>query len=495
MKRIDQLTFTRFIAIIIVLFFHDSGGVYYQALSAFLPSALLLSATTSVTYLYVLSGFVMSLVYYRPQEKFAVGKYWTSRILRLYPLYIISFLLVCYYYIDTIEKIKPQKILANVFVLQAWWPPYSQSFNYASWSMTVEFFFYSIFPFFIMWAYRQSTKKLISVSIILWIVNQVVHNILWGGYYPESLNFLVYFPPFHLSSFILGAVGGIWFLREGRAQAVKPRSILLVFWGGVLLASAYIILSGKFTRFPNHLELMTGLLAPVLTVIIVALALDKSRLSGLFNYSALVALGETSYGLYILHVPFIWIYQRALENSSLANSQLIFDYTFLPLMVGSGLLIHYYIDQPLRNWLKKILQRISLPLLILDLAIIALSVYLSFRLRFDVKREYESYRSMSLLMFWSAFILRTVFSVGFNALNPANFYGTLTQFIRPVLISVTVGSIVVAGIILAGYSLGSLENYPRSVFILDWALVLGLSLSVRFIFRFLGVYKNKLVSA
>jgi peptidoglycan/LPS O-acetylase OafA/YrhL len=399
MKRIDQLTFTRFIAIVVVLFFHGGGGVYLQALSAFLPSALLTSATTSVTYLYVLSGFVMSLVYYRPQEKFAIGKYWTSRILRLYPLYIISFLLVCYYYIDYIARVKPQKILINIFVLQAWWPPYAQSFNYAAWSMTVEFFFYVLFPFFTMWAYRRSTKKLIWVSVALWVFSQVIHNILWIGYFPENENFLVYFPLFHLSSFILGAVSGIWFLREGRGQVIKPRTSLLVFWGSVFLASVYIVISSNSTRMPNHLELMTGLLAPVLTVTIAALALDKSRLSTFFNYPALVALGDTSYGLYILHVPFIWIYQRALENSSLTNPQLIFNFTFMPLMVGSGLIIHYYIDSPLRSWLRKVLQRVSLPLLVLDLAIIAFSIYLSFRLRFSAQREFASYQSMALLMF------------------------------------------------------------------------------------------------
>ena len=493
MKRIDQLTFTRFIAIIAVLFFHGSGGVYLRALAAYLPHALLVSATTSVTYLYVLSGFVMSLVYYRPQERFSIGQYWVSRILRLYPLYIISFLLVCYYYIDYIAGIKPQKTLVNIFVLQAWWPPYAQSFNYAAWSMTVEFFFYAIFPFFTMWAYRQSTKKLIWGSAVFWVISQVIHNILWIGYFPEYENFLVYFPLFHLSSFILGAVGGIWFLREGRGQAIKPRTGLLVFWGSVFLASVYIVVSSKSARIPNNLELMTGFLAPVLTVTIAALALDKSRLSTFFNYPALITLGDTSYGLYILHVPFIWIYQRALENSSLANPQLIFDYTFLPLMIGSGLLIHYYVDSPLRGWLKQVLRRVSLPLLVLDLAIIALSIYLSFRLRFDAPREFASYRSMALLMFWSAFVLRTVFSVGFNAFNPAILYGALLQFVRPVLISVTAGSVVIAGIVLAGYSLGSFENYPRSVFVLDWALILGLSLGVRFIFRFLGLYKNELL--
>lgn len=492
MKRIDQLTFTRFIAIIVVLFFHGGGGAYLQALNTFLPSALLVSSTTSVTYLYVLSGFVMSLVYYRPQEKFTIGKYWTSRILRLYPLYLISFLLVCYYYIDSIARIKPQKTLANIFVLQAWWPPYAQSFNYAAWSMTVEFFFYALFPFFTMWAYRQSTKKLILVSIALWVATQIIHNILWVGYYPDEGNFLIYFPLFHLSSFILGAVGGIWFLREGRNQTIKSRTSLSVLLGSVLLVSVYIILSSKNIWFPNGMELMTGLLAPLLAVSIMALALDKSLLSKIFNHPALVALGDTSYGLYILHVPFIWLFLRALENSSLADPQLVFDYTFLPLMVASGLLIHYYVDSPLRNWLKTVLQRVSIPLLILDLMIFALSAYLSFRLRFDTRREFASYRSMALLMFWCAFILRTIFSVGFNALNPVNFYGTLLQFVRPVLTSVTVGSLVIAAILLAGYSRGLFENYPRSVLALDWALILGLSLSVRFIFRIFGTYKNEL---
>ena len=495
MKRLDQLTFTRFIAILVVLFFHGGGGVYVRAIDVFPLSPILISATTSVTYLYVLSGFVMSLVNYRPKEKFDTGKYWTARFVRLYPLYLISFLLVCYYYLDSIAQIKLQKTLTNVFVLQAWVPRYAQSFNYASWSMTVEFFFYAVFPFFTLWAYRQSTKKLIWVSVIVWAISQMIHNALWIGYFPEFENFLVYFPLFHLSSFILGAVGGIWYLREGREQKIKSGAGLLVFTGGVLLAFAYIIISSETTKFPHGIQLMTGLLAPVLTIIIVALALDKSRLSKILNNPALVALGETSYGLYILHVPVIWIYQRALENLSLADPQLIFDYTFLPLMIAVGLLIHFYIDQPLRSWLRKILQRVSMPLLILDLVIVAVSIYLAFRLRIGGGREYDVYRKLALLMFWSAFVLRTVFSVKFNALNPSTLYGSLTQFVRPVLISVTAGSAALAVIVFVGYSIGWFENFPRSIFVLDWAIMLVLSLLVRFLFRRAGIYSPKPLSA
>jgi FlaA1/EpsC-like NDP-sugar epimerase len=120
---------------------------------------------------------------------------------------------------------------------------------------------------------------------------------------------------------------------------------------------------------------------------------------------------------------------------------------------------------------------------------------LSFRLRFDVRREFESYRSTAMLMFWSAFILRTILSVRFDAFNPAILYGSLIQFARPVLLSVTVGTVVIAVIVFVAYSLGQFENYPRSIFVMDWALILGLSLGVRFIFRFLGFYKNELLPA
>ena len=192
MKRLDQLTFLRFLAVLLVLIYHYGGGVYIKPINFFPISTLLRSAPTAVSYLYVLSGFVMSLVYYRPKERFDVRGYWSARFVRIYPLYIISFLLVSLYFIDYIARIKAPKILINIFVLQAWYPPYTQSFNYPSWSMTVEFFFYFLFPFFTMWAYRQPTRKLIWVSLALWIGSQVVHYFMWMFYFPEWELFIMF---------------------------------------------------------------------------------------------------------------------------------------------------------------------------------------------------------------------------------------------------------------------------------------------------------------
>ncbi len=490
MKRYDQLTFTRFWALLLVFIYHGGVNFYISAINVFPLSPILGSAPSAVGYLYVLSGFVMSLVYFRPKEKFDILGYWTARFIRIYPLYIISFLLVVYFYADYIVRIKPQKVLANIFVLQAWWPPYSQSFNYASWSMTVEFFFYAIFPFFVLWAYQQPTKKLIWASLALWTVSQVVHYILWVGYFPAQELFIVYFPLFHLNSFIIGVVGGIWFVREAQGKEINQRTNLLVIFGSLALIAGYLILSDVFPQLPRNLQPMAGLLSPFYIVFIVALALDKTVLSKLLSHRWLVVLGETAFALYILHVPIIWLYERALFSSNLSNPQLIFEITYLPLMIVTGLIAYYFIDPPIRSWLKNIMKRISMPLLILDLLIFTASIYISFRFRFGDGREYLSYRTTGLLMFWSAFILRTSISVILNTLNPANLYLPFMQIVRSLFVSVTAGSVIVSAIIYAGYSAGWFENFPRSVFLYDWLIIFTLSLSLRLVLRKFKLYEQ-----
>ncbi|NOH03035.1 MAG: acyltransferase family protein [Chloroflexi bacterium] len=490
MKRLDQLTFTRFAMVMLVLFYHGTSGFYTGFLDFFPFSALIRSAPTAVSYLYVLSGFVMSLVYYKPGEKFDAVGYWRARFIRIYPLYIVSFALMCVYYFDSLLRIKPQKILANIFVVQAWIPAYSQSFNYASWSMTVEFFFYALFPFLMLWAYRQSTRKLIWTSIALWILSQAVHFTLWTGYYPEQKEFIVYSPIFHLNSFVMGVTGGIWYLREGRNQKAKPWVILSLLAVSFLLVAGYTVVSSDVLQvLPHDLQPMAGLLAPLMILFIVSLAIDQSRLSQALSRSVFVNLGETAYAIYILHVPVVWLYERALENSAIADPYFFLQRTFLPIMITIGLIAHFYVDIPLRRWLKGLLQRISMRVLLLDLAILTLSVFLVFRLRFGEGREYQSYREMERLIFWTAFLIRPLTAILLGAFSPTGFQKPVAHMVRTAALSVTIGSLAIAAIAYIGYFTGWFENFPRSVFIYDWLIVLTLSLLVRFGFRAFKIYK------
>jgi peptidoglycan/LPS O-acetylase OafA/YrhL len=496
MKRIDQLTFTRFAMILLVMFYHDTGSFYTGPIDFFPFSALLRSAPTAVAYLYVLSGFVMSLVYYRPGEKMDKFSYWRARFVRIYPLYIISFLLICIYYYDSLFQIKPQKIIANLFVVQAWIPAYSQSFNYSSWSMTVEFFFYAIFPFLILWAVNQSTRRLIGVALTLWGVSQAVHYTLWLGYFPEYWNFIVYFPLFHLNSFVMGVVGGIWYLRIGREQAVSTKTTLSILAISFLIIAVYTVISTDIFPFlPHNLEPMAGLLTPFMILFIVALALDESRLSQILRHPVLVNLGESSYAIYILHVPTFWLFERALEHYRVPNAERIFDITFLPFMILIGVGMHFYVDTPLRRWLKNFLQTISIRVFLLDLAIAALAVLLVFQFRFDAGREYRSYRDMERLMIWVAFFARPALSLIFGSCRPELIMKPGPQWIRQLVLSVSLSSVVMAASVYWGYSTGWFENFPRSIFALDWLIVITLSLLVRYAFRTLKIYKQESLPA
>lgn len=496
-QRVDQLTITRFIVILLVLYSHGDGGVYLDFLRRFpFFSELLRGGPSGVAYFYVLSGFVMGLAYFRDGERFNITKFWQARFLRLYPLYLIAFLLTCAYYADSILRIKPQKVLANIFIVQSWIPAYSQSFNYPAWSMTVEIFFYILFPFFAIWAYRQSTKKLITISIIFWVLSQIIYHILWIGYFPERKDIIVYSPIFHMNSFMIGAVGSIWYLREGKLLKLKKTTIFSMLFVSIIFICAYTIISLRyknlFPYLPTDLQPMAGLLAPVMVLFCIALSLDQSQLSKFLNHPAFIALGEATYAIYILHVPLTWFYHRFLEASNfIQDPARIFDLTTFPLLILIGLLTRNYIDQPIQTWLKNNIRRINIPLLLLDLVIITASVYFSFRLRFDHPREFASYQTMMRVIFYSAFFLRTALSVYFNTFNPTVLSGSIPQMLRSVLISVTTSSLILTTIGYIGFYFGWFENFPRSVFISDWLIVLSFSLISRFVFRALVMRQSQ----
>ncbi len=373
--------------------------------------------------------------------------------------------------------------------MQAWWPAYAQSFNYASWSLTVEIFFYAIFPFFVLWAYRQPVRRMLWAAVIFWIITQIINYVLWVGYFPAQELIILYNPVFHLSTFILGVAGGAWFMQEGRHQIIDQRINFFILVFTLALITIYAILSETYQQLPHFLQPLMGTLAPLFVLFISALALDQTRLSKILSHKWLVALGETSYALYILHVPVIWLYERALHSSGLQDPEYIKSLTSFPLMILIGLIVTFYIEPPARAWLKNIVKQISIPLLLLDMVILTVSIFLSFRLRFDTEREYLAYREMGILIFWSAFFFRNIISYFFNTLSPDLLHKPILEMGRQLLFSTAAGSLVVSLIVLMGYRAGWYINFPRSVFMADFLIVFVLSFLIRYIFRVSNLYR------
>src|SRR5690242_17272289 len=85
----DQLTFTRFVAAVTVVYYHYGQGLF--PFDHKWIDQLFLVGNISVSYFYALSGFIMTVVYYKDQcSSFRKVKYWQARFARIYPLYVIA---------------------------------------------------------------------------------------------------------------------------------------------------------------------------------------------------------------------------------------------------------------------------------------------------------------------------------------------------------------------------------------------------------------------
>jgi len=215
--RIEQLTFTRFLAAISIVIFHFGQGVF-----PFNHSFIFSKANIGVSYFFILSGFVM-IVAYGDRNEVNVFEYLKSRIARIYPNYIFAILLMGVYFIFANTNIDDLGLLLNLFMIQAWIPDKALSFNAPGWSLSIEFFFYLLFPWLFNRFYSKVNSQRIGIFIIsIWIVSQVVTNLLTirirEEHSPTFFNFLYYFPIIHLNEFLLVNMAGILLVKMWRSK-------------------------------------------------------------------------------------------------------------------------------------------------------------------------------------------------------------------------------------------------------------------------------------
>ena len=466
-RKLDQLTVTRFIAALSVVLFHGR-----QQLGALQYVPMLTAGPTAVGYFFVLSGFVMALAYYRPGIPFDFRNYWLARFSRIYPVYILAFVLTCLHFLSILSKIKPPKIWANIFLYQAWVPDYALSFNIAAWSLSVEAFFYLLLPLLLLWAMRRSARQVISISVGFWVISQLLHAFLMTRLGPDSENFLAYFPLFHLNSFLFGLAGGIWYLTYSSRLAVSQRLNRIYLVAALGLFLLLLTLRGYVPAFPRSFSLDAGLLAPLFLIIILTLAMDTSRLSQRLSHTWLVTLGDASYALYILHVPIRWLFEDLLRLTGQGLAFGVMFSIYLPLLIVLCIFVFKYIEHPVRDWLRT--NPHMLTKILLDVILILAMIRFSFTLRLGTET--------SAFLRTETFALRVGVAVFFLALLVFRFY--VTHSWRSLALAVLSGAAVLSGFMYLAWTSGWAEGFPRSIIILIPLLIFAAIYSTRLMLEY-----------
>lgn len=340
-QHLRRLTPLRFIAALFVVLFHF-GQTVPPFDSAWLRPSIA-AGNNAVSFFYCLSGFIMATVYQTPMNWHEKKEYWWARVARIYPVYLLCLAICAIWIFDA----TPTNVLLSVSLLQSWVPGYPLTLNGPGWSLSVEAFFYLLFPFIAGMFTRERLRMTATVALALWAATQFLTFYLlkfhYAGYPSKSHDFIFYFPMMHVGEFLLGAVAGAAY--HFRKPGAAP---ILLLCAGAVAAVAAIEHASAQVGLPAYSA--NGLYAP-LFIAGIWLVASLPRLA-LLESSVAVTLGEASYAMYLLQMPVMFGIGRYL-SAAYPMSDTVHFYLCLTLLVGASLLVYSFVERPLRATIKK----------------------------------------------------------------------------------------------------------------------------------------------
>ena len=195
-----------------------------------------------VSFFFVLSGFI--LVYTYAGRTLNLRDFWQARFARIYPAYLFSLVLFFpFFYFGALKMHVPFFAFAEqhfvvacllvLTLLQAWVPPAALAWNAVAWSLSVEAFYYLVFPFALPKFSKLSRTALLASIAVFWVAGMAVSAGFLalrapGAPYVGStdwsagVQFVKFFPLVRLPEFLMGMACGFLFLRSERRSSVGP---------------------------------------------------------------------------------------------------------------------------------------------------------------------------------------------------------------------------------------------------------------------------------
>ncbi|PWJ40935.1 acyltransferase family protein [Sediminitomix flava] len=353
--RIDSLTFLRFLAAFIVVIFHLGKGTWFTSTFGRIAT----SGPQMVSFFFVLSGFVMVLSQFR-KPNFSIKEYYFNRFIRIYPLYLFGIIII--YPFKSIAS-DGYALLLNLFTLQSWFPPYPLSFNGPSWSISVEAFFYMLFPF-ILYYIKNAKPRVIYVfmfSLFIWGVTQLIHiNLLNKPFYngpngvPHQL--IYYLPISHLGSFLLGITAAYLFLRlEAWKTVIKPSNPIYTVLALVLMYSVLLLEPKIVSVIGYRLPFGGSFHSLIFSFCIFVIAASDNIMTKVLSNRVFVFLGEISFAIYLLHSPLYKIYKEYFQSYIITKG---FSKTgelliFLTAMIFISSIVYVFYEKPISRYFHK----------------------------------------------------------------------------------------------------------------------------------------------
>ncbi len=346
MPSTSQLTFTRFLAAVVIVVFHFGTGIFPFNHSLVAP----LFTNVGISFFFVLSGFVMVIAYTKLGQPIVYKQYWFNRLARIYPTYLFALLGSCWVLSYCHIPFKMSALGLNLALLQSWIPPNALTINRAGWTLSVEAFFYLSFPFINNYCLLRFSFKQVAIAVgAFWLFCQCFFVYLqllpqWPfGMQSYRHDWLHYFPPMHFNQFLVGNLFGLVYLQR-HSQWVRQ----LDAWLLAIIVCMTVVLELAIPMVNYH----NGFMAPLFGVFILLMSLNTGFITELCNKPWAIYLGEISFAMYILQIPLHYAWYKLTKPLYYQNASLFFASYITALLLLSVVTFHG-IEKPMRSFLKR----------------------------------------------------------------------------------------------------------------------------------------------
>jgi peptidoglycan/LPS O-acetylase OafA/YrhL len=321
-KHVDSLTGLRAVGALLVVAYH-----FYKERAGIQQPLLQVGGYLGVALFFSLSGYILCHVYAGLAEGGTLTQ-WRSffirRIARLWPLHAFMILVVVVL-LPSARETPASDYVAHLTMTHAWWSN-RLSLVGASWSISVEFFCYLLFPALLLWLRRGHWA--LAVFVVFGAAHVVVSLLDpddWRIAEIASHRVLVYGP-----YFVFGICTFMMLQRYSWLRAALEHDAAFVFLAFGVLAAAYS---------PGlMLAIACAFALPLLVC-----AAHRSRYAGVvLGNPAMVFLGEISYAVYLSHAPLREACKLYLPGVP-----------SVPLILLFSAGCFYLVERPARAWIRR----------------------------------------------------------------------------------------------------------------------------------------------
>jgi peptidoglycan/LPS O-acetylase OafA/YrhL len=293
-KRFTTLDSFRGVCALLVVFYH------LHVVGSFTEMPFFRRVDILLNFFFVLSGFVLAHSY-GMKLRLGFKDFFISRFFRLYPLHLtmllvfIAFELVRWaaynkgFNLNNVPftgLFAPAEILPNLLLLQAWTTlTETMSFNYPSWSISIEFYIYMLFGLVCIFSMRNRFLLAACISVIAFVL-----------IFTENEP-LVWRAMLGLSCFFAGNITYLVY-RLIRDRFVPVQWSMTVLECLLMFATYWLIM--------NDFEDRSPIASLMFCLLVLVFAFEGGLVSALLKTGLFTLLGKLSYSIYMTHASLLF---------------------------------------------------------------------------------------------------------------------------------------------------------------------------------------------